>query len=73
MIEHWNLQSHKRAFSLFETLISLIILSIVISGFSLLFTQNISYQRYKDLQIQENEFYQNATVTNTSDIKFITN
>jgi prepilin-type N-terminal cleavage/methylation domain-containing protein len=71
IIEPWNLQNHKRSFTLFETLITLIILSIIISGFSQLFTTNISYQTYKDLQIIENEFYLNKTVTNTKNIKFI--
>ena len=72
MIEHWNLRNHKKAFGLLETLISLIILSIVISGFSLLFTNNISYQIYKDLQDRENEFYQTGKITNSADIKFMT-
>jgi Tfp pilus assembly protein PilV len=61
----------KKSFSLFETLISLIILSIIISGFSQLFKSNISYQTYKDLQSIENEFYQTNKVNNTDKIKFI--
>jgi len=40
------------------------------SGFSALFTTNISYQTYKDLQKVENEFYLNKTITNTNKISF---
>lgn len=62
----------KKSFSLFETIISLIILSIVISGFSKLFTSKISYQTYKDLQDIENQFYLNGKVSDDYDeIKFI--
>jgi Tfp pilus assembly protein PilV len=61
----------KKSFSLFETLISLIILSIVISGFSVLFTTNISYQTYQELQKIENNFYLHNTVTNNGKIKLI--
>jgi len=61
----------KKSFSLFETLISLIILSIVISGFSVLFTTNISYQTYQELQKIENKFYMDNTIINNGKIKFI--
>ncbi len=60
-----------KSFSLFETLISLIILSIVISGFSKVLTSNNSYQIYKDLQESENSFYLTGQITNSDEIKFI--
>jgi Tfp pilus assembly protein PilV len=60
-----------KSFSLFETLISLIILSIVISGFSKVLTSNISYQTYKDLQKSENNFYLTGEALNNEKIKFI--
>ncbi|MCK5110438.1 MAG: prepilin-type N-terminal cleavage/methylation domain-containing protein [Arcobacteraceae bacterium] len=66
----WNLQRAK-SFSLLETLISLIILSIVISGFSQVLTSNISYQTYKDLQICENDFYLTGQIINSDKIKFV--
>jgi len=64
------LQNLKKSFSLLETLVSLIILSIIISGFSHLFTVNMSYQTYKDLQEIENKFYFDGNVTDIKNIKF---
>ena len=60
-----------KAFTLFETLISLVILSITISGLVNLFSTSNSYQTYKDLQEQENNFYLKGTVTSNDKIKFI--
>ena len=63
--------SNLKSFSLFETLLSLIILSITISGFGHLFTTNTSYQTYKELQTQENQFILTGQVNSTDKIKFI--
>jgi len=71
LIELWNLQSHKKSFTLLETLASLIILSIVVSGASELLKDNVSYQTYKDLQIIENSFYKDGKVIDTKNIKFV--
>ena len=71
LIELWNLQSRKKSFTLLETLASLIILSIVVSGASELLKDNVSYQTYKDLQIIENSFYKDGKVIDTKNIKFV--
>jgi len=61
-----------RAFTLFEVLISLVILSITISGISKLFNSNNNIETYYSLQHLENEFISSQTIKETSSIKFNT-
>ncbi|VAY86867.1 hypothetical protein MNB_ARC-1_1090 [hydrothermal vent metagenome] len=61
---------HKKSFSLFETLISLIILSMIMGGFTAILTTNMSYQTYKDLQLVENKFYLDGTIIQNENIQF---
>jgi Tfp pilus assembly protein PilV len=51
-----------KSFSLFETLIALVVLSIIISGFIKIFNQSSSYKTYNNLQIEENNFYKNEKI-----------
>ena len=53
----------KISFTLIETLISLIIISILISGFSKFINNNSNYNIYQDLQKAQNEFIKNGTIT----------
>jgi type II secretory pathway component PulJ len=62
----------KKSFTLFEVLLSLIILSIVVSGISRLYIDNDITENYYTLQKMENEFVTTGEVTNTTNIK-ITN
>jgi len=55
----------KNSFTLIETLISLIIVSILLSGFSKLISNNSNYLVYRNLQKAQNEFILNGTVTST--------
>ena len=57
--------------SLFETLLSLIILAVLIGGFSTIFNKNSSYTLYNQLQIDENLFYSNQKVNNSANIIYI--
>ena len=63
---------NKNSFTLFEVLISLVILSIVISGISKLFVKNDINQRYYELQIIENNYIENNLIKNNENIKFRT-
>ena len=47
---------NKSAFTLLETIFALTIISIMIGGFTYLYTQKVSYDRYNELQVAENEF-----------------
>lgn len=57
--------------SLFETLISLVILAVLISGFSTVFNKNSSYELYNQLQADENLFYSNQKVNNSTNIIYV--
>jgi len=46
----------KNSFTLIETLLSLIIVSIIISGFAKLINPNTNYKKYQELQKAQNEF-----------------
>ena len=53
------------SFTLIETLISLIIVSILLSGFSKLISNDSNYLVYQNLQKAQNEFILNGTITST--------
>jgi Tfp pilus assembly protein PilV len=69
--EHCNLQKNKKGFFLFEVIVSLVILSVVISGFSHILISNSSYSLYNKLQTMENNFYQYGKITNNNKINFV--
>ncbi len=60
----------KNSFTLFEILISLVILAIVMSGVQKLFVDNNSVSIYYELQELENDFISDKTVGETDNIKF---
>lgn len=62
----------KNSFTLFEILISLIILSIALSSLIKIFTPNENIQTYNELQEIENQYIQNGTVLNSQNIKLHT-
>jgi len=53
------------SFTLIETLISLIIVSILLSGFSKLISNDSNYLVYQNLQKAQNEFTLTNTITST--------
>ncbi|MEA3384344.1 MAG: prepilin-type N-terminal cleavage/methylation domain-containing protein [Campylobacterota bacterium] len=59
----------KQSFTLFEVLISLVILGIVVSSISKIYTKNDTTKIYYQLQDMENEFVTTNKVTSTPDIK----
>ncbi|MCK5293843.1 MAG: prepilin-type N-terminal cleavage/methylation domain-containing protein [Arcobacteraceae bacterium] len=52
----------KNSFTLIETLLSLIIISIIISGFSSFINQDNNFSTYQNLQKSQNEFIQTNTI-----------
>ena len=60
---------NKKSFTLFEVLVSLVILSVVISGVSKLYTKKETTETYYELQNMENEFIATKKVTSTQTIK----
>ncbi len=60
---------NKKSFTLFEVLVSLVILSVVISGVAKLYTKKETVTTYYELQNMENEFVSTGKVTNTTQIK----
>jgi len=63
---------NKNSFTLFEVLISLIILSVVIANISKIYTNKNTTKVYYELQNMENEFISTNHVTNTNNIKIKT-
>lgn len=61
-----------KGFTLFEVLVSLVILGVTISGISRLFYTNDNASLYYDLQTIENDFISLDKITETSSIKFNT-
>jgi len=55
----------KNSFTIIETLLSLIIASVIISGFSQLINDDSNYTLYQDLQKAQNEFIKTNKVSNT--------
>jgi len=62
----------KVAFTLFEVLVSLVILSIVLIGVQRLYVDDGAIPTYYELQKIENQYIQNNTITQTENIKFRT-
>jgi len=62
--------NNKNSFTLFEILISLVILSIVLSGVKKLFVDDNSVATYYELQSLENDFISTNKVEDTLNIKF---
>jgi Tfp pilus assembly protein PilV len=52
----------KNSFTLIETLLSLIIVSIIIGGFSKFINQKTNYTTYQNLQKAQNEFTLYGTI-----------
>jgi len=63
---------NKNSFTLFEVLISLVILSIMLSGISRLFITDDTNKIYYELQNIENNYIENNSVENSDNIKFRT-
>ena len=61
---------NKNSFTLFEVLISLVILSVIISGISRLFVSDNRTNRYYELQKIENNYIEKNSIINSEDIKF---
>ena len=63
---------NKNSFTLFEVLISLVILSVIISGISKLFVSDDTNQRYYKLQSIENNYIEHNSINNSENIKLRT-
>jgi len=59
----------KKAFTLFEVLVSLIILSVMMISVTKIYTKDDTIQRYYELQNIENNYIETKTVFNTQNIK----
>ena len=60
----------KKGFTLFEVLISLVILGVVLAGVSKLFVKNDDVEIYYELQRIENSYIETKTIQNSENIKF---
>ncbi len=60
---------YKKSFTLFEVIISFIILSLVLISVGKLFVDDNSIEVYYELQKIQNDYIQNSTVTQTQNIK----
>ena len=67
---HKSQNTYKKGFTLFEVLISLVILGVVLSGISKLFVKNDDVEIYYELQRIENNYIETKTVQNSENIKF---
>ena len=56
----------KNSFTLIETLLSLVIISIILGGFYTLINQNNDFKTYNTLQKAQNDFISNDDINNTS-------
>lgn len=63
---------NKNSFTLFEVLISLVILSVVISGISKLFVSDNANQSYYELQTIENDYIEYNSIKSSENIKLRT-
>ena len=61
----------KNGFTLFEVLVSLIVLSMVISSISKLNMNNNTTEIYYELQALENNFISSGVVNQTENIKIV--
>jgi prepilin-type N-terminal cleavage/methylation domain-containing protein len=60
----------KKGFTLFEVLISLVILGVVLASVSKLFVKNDDIKTYYELQQIENNYIETKTIQNSENIKF---
>jgi len=58
-----------KAFTLFEVLVSLVILSVMMLSLTKLYTKDDSIQIYYELQSIENHYIETKTVKNSENIK----
>ena len=68
-----SLKSHnisKKAFTLFEVLISLVVLGVLLSSVSNIFTKNDDIEIYYKLQKIENNYIETKTIQENDNIKF---
>lgn len=67
-----SLKSHnisKKGFTLFEVLISLVILGVVLTSVSKIFVNNDDIEIYYELQKIENTYIETKTIQNSENIK----
>jgi len=60
----------KKGFTLFEVLISLVILGVVLASVSKIFVKNDDIKTYYELQKIENNYIETKTIQNSEKIKF---
>jgi len=60
----------KKAFTLFEILISLVILGVALTSISKIFVKNDDIKIYYELQNIENNYIETKTIQNSENIKF---
>jgi len=58
-----------RGFTLFEVLVSLVILSVLILSLTKLYTQDDNIQTYYELQDAENKYIESSILITTKNIK----
>jgi len=57
-----------KAFTLFEVLVSLVILSVMLLSLTKIYTNDDTIERYYELQNIENTYIETNTITNTENI-----
>jgi len=62
-----------RSFTLFEVLVSLVILSVLILSLTKLYTQDDNIQTYYELQDTENKYIESSILITTKNIKLNNN
>jgi len=62
-----------RSFTLFEVLVSLVILSVLIISLTKLYTQDDNIQTYYELQDTENKYIESSILITTKNIKLNNN
>ncbi len=60
----------KKGFTLFEVLISLVILGVILTSVSKIFVKNDDIKTYYELQKIENNYIETKTIENSENIKF---
>ena len=61
----------RNSFTLLETLISLIIVSIILSSLQILNVKDNAITNYNQLNTIENNYSKNKLITNTNEFKFV--
>ncbi len=60
----------KSSFTLVETLLALVILSVIISGYNQFITNPLKQQTYQELQNSHNNFLRTTTIINSEYFSF---